>query len=102
MVILRCNPNLTPYIQACLSLALAALHNVICEYDQDDQDDFLDDSDFADQDFDEMILELRDAGELANGPPRQSEKRDADERQNEIAEHMWIQCQAVLASRGEL
>ena len=46
--ILRRNPNLTPDIQACLPAALAALHNVICKYDQDELDDFLDESEFAD------------------------------------------------------
>ena len=46
--ILRRNPDLTPDIQACLPAALAALHNVICKYDQDELDDFLDESEFAD------------------------------------------------------
>ena len=32
-VILRHNPDLAPDIQARLPAALAALHNIICEYD---------------------------------------------------------------------
>jgi hypothetical protein len=35
---------------------------------------------------------------LADGPPRQAEKRDADERRDKIAESMWIQYQAILAT----
>jgi hypothetical protein len=100
--ILRRNPDLAPNIQARLPAALAALHNIIREYDQDDLEDFLDNSEFADQDFDEMDLQPGDEGELADGPPRRAEKRDADERRDDIAEHMWIQYQAVLASRGEI
>lgn len=99
--ILRRNPDLAPDIQARLPAALAALHNIIREYDQDDLEDFLDDSEFADQDFDEMDLQSRNEGELADGPPRRVEKRDADVRRDEIAERMWIQYQAVLASREE-
>ena len=100
--ILRRNPDLTPEIQARLPAALAALHNIIREYDQDDLEDFLDDSDFDDEDFDEMDLQLREEGELADGPPMRAEKRDTDVRRDDIAERMWIQYQAVLASRGEI
>jgi hypothetical protein len=100
--ILRRNPDLAPDIQARLPAALAALHNIIREYDQDDLEDFLDDTEFADQDFDEMDLQPRNEGELADGPPRRAEKRDADVRRDGIAERMWIQYQAVLESRGEI
>ena len=55
--ILRRNPDLASDIQARLPAALAALHNIIREYDQDDLEDFLDDEEFADQDFDEMDLQ---------------------------------------------
>jgi hypothetical protein len=99
--ILRCNPDLAPDIQAHLPVALAALHNVICEYNQDDLEDFLNNLDFADQGFDEMDLQPRGKGELADGPPRQAEKRDADERRDKIAKCMWIQYQAVLATHEQ-
>lgn len=98
--ILRRNPDLTPDIQARLPAALAALHNVIREYDQDDLDDFLDESEFTDQDIDELDLQAGDEGQLAEGPPGRAEKRDADERRDAIAERMWIQYQQVLASRA--
>ena len=49
-----------------------------------------------------MDLQPRDKEELADGPPRWAEKRDANVRRDEIAEHMWIQYQAVLVNRGEL
>lgn len=100
--ILRRNPDLATDIQARLPAALAALHNIIREYDQADLEDFLDDSEFADHDIDEMDLQPRNEGVLADGPPRRAEKRDADMRRDEIAERMWIQYQAVLASRGEI
>lgn len=102
--ILRRNPDLASDIQARLPAALAALHNIICEYDQDDLEDFLDDEEFADQDFDEMDLQPtgRAEGELAEGPPRRAERREADARRDEIAESMWVQYQAVLAQRGEI
>ena len=98
--ILWCNPDLTPDIQAHLPSALAALHNVICEYDQDELDDFLDESEFADQDIGELDLQAGDEGQLAEGPPGRAEKRDADKRRDEIAEQMWIQYQQVLESRA--
>ena len=73
--ILRCNPDLAPDIQACLPAALAALHNIICEYDQDNLEDFIDDdADLADKDIDEMDLQPIDQGDLAEGPPRQAER----------------------------
>jgi hypothetical protein len=99
--ILRCNPDLAPDIQVRLPAALAALHNVIREYDQDDLEDILNNLDFADQGFDKMDLRPRGEGELADGPPRQAEKRDADERRDKIAESMWIQYQAILATREQ-
>ena len=98
--ILRRNPDLTPDIQARLPAALAALHNVIHEYDQDNLDSFLDESEFTDQDIDELDLQAGDEGQLAEGPPGRAEKRDADERRDAIAECMWIQYQQVLASRA--
>ena len=100
--ILRRSPDLASDVQAHLPAGLAGLHNVIHKYDQDDLEDFLDDSDFANQDFDEMDLQPRDEGELADGPPRQAKKRDANARRDGIAEHMWIQYQVVLTSRGEI
>ena len=100
--ILRHNPDLAPDIQARLPAAPAALHNIIREYNQDDLNDFLDDSDFTDQEFDEMDLQPGNGGELADGPPMRAEKRDADVRRDEIAKQMWIQYQTVLASREEI
>jgi hypothetical protein len=101
--ILKRNPDLASHIQARLPAALAALHNIIREYDRDDLEDFLNDPEFADQDFDEMDLQQgpRDEGELADGPPTMAEKRDADVRRDEMARCMWIQYKAVLESRGE-
>jgi hypothetical protein len=97
--ILKHNPDLAPDIQARLPAALAALHNIIREYDKEDLEDFLDDPEFADQDFDEMDLQLGIEGELADGPPMRTEKREADVRRDDIAKRMWTQYQAVLASR---
>ena len=100
--ILKHNPDLAPDIQARLPPALVAVHNIIRDYDRDDLDDLLDDEEFADQNFDELDLQPDNEGELADGPPRRAEKRDADARRDEMAEAMWIQYQAVLASRGEI
>lgn len=98
--ILRRNPDLAPGIQARLPAALAALHNIIREYDLEDLEDF--DTQFNDLDVDEMDLQRRDEGDLAEGPPRQAEKRGADVRRDEMARDMWIQYQGVLADRGEM
>ena len=56
--ILKHNPDLAPDIQACLPPALVAVHNIICDYDRDDLDDLLDDEEFADQNFDELDLQI--------------------------------------------
>lgn len=104
--ILQHNPDLTPKIQAHLPAALAALHNVIRKYDPDEIHDCikkLDVPEFDINDLDpEPELEKGTEGELAKGPPKQAERKGAERRRNEMAEHMWIQYQQVLHDRGEI
>jgi hypothetical protein len=39
----------------------------------------------------ETELEEDTEGELAKGPPKQAEKRDAERRRDNMADRMWIQ-----------
>jgi hypothetical protein len=104
--ILRHNPDLTPKVQAHLPAALAALHNVIRKYDPEEIHDRIRELDVPEYDLDELDpeteLEEDTEGELAKGPPKQAEKRDAERRRDNMADRMWIQYQQVLRDRGEI
>ena len=67
--ILQHNPHLTPQIQTHLPAALAAIHNVIQTYDNDELQSCLDELEIPEFDVDE--LDEADAeGELAQGLPK--------------------------------
>lgn len=104
--ILQHNPHLTPKVQAHLPAALAAIHNVIRKYDPGEIEDRMKELDVAEFDINELDPEVEHEegteGELAKGPPRPAEKKDAERRRDEMAEHMWIQYQQVLQERGEI
>ena len=72
--ILQYNPGLTPKVQAHLSAALAALHNIICKYDPEEINDCIGELDVPEYDIDELDSETgpqKDTeGELAKGPPK--------------------------------
>ena len=94
--ILRCNPNLDVDTQAKLAPALAAIHNVIREYDETDIQSLLDE--YVD---DGPVGEPSEGtGELAQGPARTGERRQADNRRDRIADQMWRQYQAELGRRN--
>jgi hypothetical protein len=95
--ILRSNPNLDVDTQAKLAPALAAIHNVIREYDDIDIMAQLDE----DVDYNSGIEEpSAGAGDLAQGPARTAERRQSDARRDRIAGEMWQQYQAELHRRN--
>jgi DDE superfamily endonuclease len=97
--ILRSNPNLDVDTQAKLAPALAAIHNVIREYDDIDITALLDE----DVDYNSGIGEPSEgdhAGDLAQGPARTAEWRQSDARRDHIANEMWQQYQAELHRRN--
>jgi hypothetical protein len=95
--ILRSNPNLDVDTQAKLAPALAAIHNVIREYDDIDIMALLDE----DVDYNSGIEEpSAGAGDLAQGPARTAERRQSDARRDRIAGEMWQQYQAELRRRN--
>ena len=97
--ILRSNPNLDVDTQAKLAPALAAIHNVIREYDAADMQDLLDE--YHDVDDGPRVGEhSQGAGNLALGPARSAERRQADTRRANIANEMWQQYQAELRRRN--
>jgi hypothetical protein len=99
--ILRSNPNLDVDTQAKLAPALAAIHNVIREYDGADMQSLLDE-------YDDDGPGVQDGepsegtGNLAQGPARTAERRQADNRRDQIANEMWQQYQAELSYRRNL
>jgi hypothetical protein len=97
--ILRSNPNLDVDTQAKLAPALAAIHNFIREYDDEDIQELLN-RDAVDQ----ATLPGRgvDTGDLALGPARTAERQVADSRRDLIASAMWKQYQAELRRRGAI
>ena len=95
--ILRSNPHLDVDTQARLAPALAAIHNVIREYDDEEIQDLLDE-DTADDERDGESSEA--TGDLAEGPARTSERQQADSRRDRIAAEMWAQYRAELRRRG--
>ena len=94
--ILRSNPNLDVDTQAKLAPALAAIHNVIREYDETDVqsllNEYIDDSPVGEP--------SEGTGELAQGPARTGERRQADNRRDRIADEMWRQYQTELRRRN--
>ena len=105
--ILRCNPNLDVDVQAKIAPALAAIHNVIREYDNADIEALLNE---YDDDGPHVPLVAAEGvgepnighgvGDLAEGPARTAERRRADDRRNHIADEMWQQYQAELHNRN--
>jgi hypothetical protein len=83
--ILRSNPNLDMDTQARIAPALAAIHNVIREYDANEIDELLNDNDDATG----AIEPSEDTGDLAEGPARNTERQEADARRDIIADQMW-------------
>jgi hypothetical protein len=85
--ILQHNPHLKPEIQAHLPAALAAIHNVIRTYDNNELQSCLDELETPEYDVDDLDEEDTE-GELVEGPPKQAEKKDAERRRDEMAEVM--------------
>ena len=77
--------------QARIPAALAAIHNFIHIHDPDELVDFVEADDIERGFF---------AGELAEGETRPTEKRQANERRDQIAAEMWEQYQGELQVRG--
>jgi hypothetical protein len=98
--ILRSNPNLDVDTQAKLAPALAAIHNVIREYDVADMQALLDDEDDDRVEVGEPRLPSEGAGDLAQGPARTAERRQADVRRAHIANEKWEQYRAELRRRN--
>ena len=96
--ILRSNPNLDVDTQAKLAPALAAIHNVIREYDGVDMQALLDEYDVEDGRGAGEPSER--AGNLAEGPARTAERQQADIRRTRIANEMWQQYQTELCRRN--
>jgi hypothetical protein len=74
-------------VQARLPAALVARHNVICDADPSEINEFV-----AKLNEEEPDSQPGDSstGELADGIPRAAERRRADARQREIANAMWV------------
>ena len=82
------------YIQARLPVALCAIHNLIRRYNPDVS-------------FDEEFAEGEPGGDelpgvLSDGPADAAERRQADERRNNIAQEMWEDYQDELCYRARL
>jgi DDE superfamily endonuclease len=92
--ILRSSPDLSMDAQARITPALAAIHNVIWKYDTGEIDRFIDD-------IDDSVEPGECTGDLAEGPARTAERRQADNRRDRIADSMWAQYQEVFQERGE-
>ena len=92
-------PHIDIKKQACLPLALAALHNFIRKHDPDDIADF---SNVEDPQPGMCVepLAAAGAGQLAEGVPQAAEKQRANERRGKIAREMWTQYQAELSRRN--
>jgi hypothetical protein len=96
--ILQIPPEYSMEIQACIPLALCALHNFIREEDPnifyEDYDTDIPEIFHADDVNGEAAADIvrgTDAqGELADGPPSSAEKRRADAHCDEIAAAMWV------------
>jgi hypothetical protein len=86
--------------QARLPPALAALHNFIRKHDPDDMADFDNDIDDPQPGTRVERPAAADEGELSAGPTGVVERRESNDRRNEIAREMWIQYQAELSRRG--
>jgi DDE superfamily endonuclease len=94
--ILRGNPNLDVDTQAQIAPALAAIHNFIREYDDEEIEDLLQQYD-ADRAAEPSNHEA--TGDLAQGPARTAERQAADARRDQIANNMWQQYREELRRR---
>jgi hypothetical protein len=92
LAILRSNPNLDIDIQAMIALALAAIHKVIQDYDEEELEALLQQAPAADMEPSHSEA----TGNLAEGPARTAERCEADTRRDEIANNMWLQYRAEL------
>jgi hypothetical protein len=97
--ILRSNPNLDVDTQAKIAPALAAIHNVIRDYDSADLQALLNEYD-NDGPGVQVGGHSEGTGNLAQGPARSVERRQADDRRDRIAGEMWQQYQAELQRRN--
>jgi hypothetical protein len=95
---LRSNPNLDVDTQAKLAPALAAIHNVIREYDDSDMEALL--NEYIDDEPGLGGEHNEGTGNLAEGPARSAERRQADGRRARITDEMWQQYQAELRRRN--
>lgn len=95
---MRSNPNLDVDTQAKLAPALAAIHNVIREYDNVDIQALLDEH--ADDGPGVGEPTSGGVGNLAQGPARSAERQQADVRRTRIANEMWQQYQEELRRRN--
>jgi hypothetical protein len=96
---LRSNPNLDVDTQAKIAPALAAIHNVIRDYDSADLQALLNEYD-NDGPGVQVGGHSEGTGNLAQGPARSVERRQADDRRDRIAGEMWQQYQAELQRRN--
>ena len=82
-------------IQAWIPVALCAIHNFVRQYDPDA---------FFDPELTEGDLSAElggdELGVLDDGPADAAERRQADQRRDNIAQEMWEDYQQELARRG--
>ncbi|KAJ7598770.1 hypothetical protein C8J56DRAFT_770590, partial [Mycena floridula] len=79
--------------------ALAALHNFIVKLDPSDTDSY---RDALDPQPGQYPANERDFGALSTTVPTRQEKKKATDRQDRIAEDMWVDYQQLLRDRGQI
>ena len=79
-------------LQACLPPALAAIHNFICNLNPTDLNNFTEV---------EHIQPGWHSGDLEDALPHCAEKERANNRNDNIANAMWVQYQQYLAAGGD-
>lgn len=89
-------------IQVQIPAALAATHNFIMDHDPHDIEEYLAGNDEEDLDPNPGQPTANEFGTLADGVVTQVEKDRATSKQDEIAQAMWNDYQAILRQRGEL
>ena len=94
--ILRGNPNPDVDTQAMIAPALAAIHNVIQDYNGEELEELLQQAPAPDMEPSHGEA----TGNLAEGPARTAEQHEADTRRDKIANNMWLQYRAELQRRG--
>ncbi|THU90174.1 hypothetical protein K435DRAFT_676444, partial [Dendrothele bispora CBS 962.96] len=87
-------------IQACIPPALVALHNFILKKDENDLEKYLGDDCYDEQPGVRGSGEIN-FGSLADGYTTRTEKQQAENRRDEIAQAMWEDYLLVLAEQGE-